>query len=378
MARCMTACDHLAARTASSSETAWRPLVTMRRARLRVEEAERAGRDGDLARSRPRSPSCRRRNARRTPSAASRRWWSSPSTQPPSSTSSAASSRSSSRHDRGRLDLEVDDDLGAQQTPASARDPSAARSSGVPGASAASSRCSGPHADDRRYARRAPQAVGSSATSTSSTARRCCPTATSKRPLVAIQLALEEVHRRAADEAGDEDVGGLVVQLLRRRDLLQLALAHHRDALPERHRLDLVVGDVDRRDRRAPCAGARSPRASASRSFASRFESGSSIRNARGSRMIARPIATRWRCPPESWRGLRLSCSSSSSSRAIWLTLLIDLVATELPQPEREGEILVDRLVRVERIVLEDHRDVALARRQRVDDLGRRSGSRPR
>ena len=46
------------------------------------------------------------------------------------------------------------------------------------------------------------------------------------------------------------------------------------------------------------------------RSFASRFDSGSSIRNACGSRTIARPIATRWRCPPESARGLRLRNSS--------------------------------------------------------------------
>ena len=38
------------------------------------------------------------------------------------------------------------------------------------------------------------------------------------------------------------------------------------------------------------------------RSFASRFESGSSMRNAFGSRTIARPIATRWRWPPESAR----------------------------------------------------------------------------
>ena len=51
------------------------------------------------------------------------------------------------------------------------------------------------------------------------------------------------------------------------------------------------------------------------RSFASRFESGSSIRNAFGSRTIARPIATRWRWPPESAAGLR---SSSSSSPRSW------------------------------------------------------------
>ena len=36
------------------------------------------------------------------------------------------------------------------------------------------------------------------------------------------------------------------------------------------------------------------------RSEASRFESGSSNSRILGSRAIARPIATRWRCPPES------------------------------------------------------------------------------
>jgi multiple sugar transport system ATP-binding protein len=41
------------------------------------------------------------------------------------------------------------------------------------------------------------------------------------------------------------------------------------------------------------------------RSLASRLESGSSIRNACGWRTIARPIATRCRCPPESARGFR-------------------------------------------------------------------------
>ena len=42
-------------------------------------------------------------------------------------------------------------------------------------------------------------------------------------------------------------VSGLVVDLLRRADLLQLAAVHHRDAGAHRHRLDLVVGDVDDR-----------------------------------------------------------------------------------------------------------------------------------
>ena len=65
--------------------------------------------------------------------------------------------------------------------------------------------------------------------------------------VVALQLRLDEVHRRAADEAADEEVHRAVVELLRIGDLLQLALAHHGDAVAHRHRLDLVVGDVDGR-----------------------------------------------------------------------------------------------------------------------------------
>ncbi len=42
------------------------------------------------------------------------------------------------------------------------------------------------------------------------------------------------------------------------------------------------------------------------RSLASRLDSGSSMRKACGSRTIARPIATRWRWPPDSAAGLRL------------------------------------------------------------------------
>ena len=49
------------------------------------------------------------------------------------------------------------------------------------------------------------------------------------------------------------------------------------------------------------------------RSFASRLDSGSSIRNACGFLTMARPIATRWRCPPESVRGFL--CSESERPR---------------------------------------------------------------
>ena len=68
-----------------------------------------------------------------------------------------------------------------------------------------------------------------------------------ERPVARLELGLDQVHRGAADETADEEVHRVVVQLLRRRDLLQLALAHDGDPVTHRHRLDLVVRDVDRR-----------------------------------------------------------------------------------------------------------------------------------
>ena len=60
-------------------------------------------------------------------------------------------------------------------------------------------------------------------------------------------VAVDQVHRRRTDEAGDEVVGRAVVDVGRRPELLDAAAVHHHDAIGERHRLDLVVGDVDGR-----------------------------------------------------------------------------------------------------------------------------------
>ena len=59
--------------------------------------------------------------------------------------------------------------------------------------------------------------------------------------------AAQKVHGRRAHEARDEHVGRVVVELLRRGGLLEPAVAHDRDAVAHRHRLGLVVRDVERR-----------------------------------------------------------------------------------------------------------------------------------
>jgi hypothetical protein len=46
------------------------------------------------------------------------------------------------------------------------------------------------------------------------------------------ELRLDEVHRGRADEPGDEEVLGPLVQHLRRRNLLENALAQHATRSP--------------------------------------------------------------------------------------------------------------------------------------------------
>src|SRR3954470_15873099 len=104
------------------------------------------------------------------------------------------------------------------------------------------------------------------------------------------------------------------------------------------------------------------------RSFASRFESGSSMRKACGWRTMARPIATRWRCPPDSARGLRSRNGSGAGTRRRSPARLavqerleveharrladapVDLVAAEALDLEAERDVLPDGEVRVERV----------------------------
>ena len=58
-------------------------------------------------------------------------------------------------------------------------------------------------------------------------------------------LPLDQIHPRRADEARDEQVARPVIEIQRRPDLLDAAMVQHHDLGGERHRLDLVMGDID-------------------------------------------------------------------------------------------------------------------------------------
>src|SRR5215471_7009878 len=59
------------------------------------------------------------------------------------------------------------------------------------------------------------------------------------------QPARQEIHRRRADKASDELCSRLVIDLVRRADLIDPAAVHDDDPIGQRHRLDLVMRDVN-------------------------------------------------------------------------------------------------------------------------------------
>ncbi len=123
-----------------------------------------------------------------------------------------------------------------------------------------------------------------------------------------------EVHRRRADETGHEQVVRVCRRgSLRRADLLDRAAAHHHDPVAERHRLGLVVGDVDRGGARACfCSREISVRIWHAQLGVQVGQRLVHQERLRPERTIARPIATRWRWPPDRLAGLR-----SSSARQL-------------------------------------------------------------
>src|SRR5262249_12012921 len=68
-----------------------------------------------------------------------------------------------------------------------------------------------------------------------------------KEHAVVIQLAFQEIHLRAADEARHRDIGWLMIDLRWGSDLLNDSLMQHNHFLPEGQGLRLVMGHVDNR-----------------------------------------------------------------------------------------------------------------------------------
>ena len=195
-------------------------------------------------------------------------------------------------------------------------------------------------------------------------------TAELDKELIALagELRVEEVHLRRADEARDEEVAGVIEHFLRSADLLDIAVAHDDDTVAEGHGLGLVVGDV--------------------------YESGvyaftqlddfsahlvAELRVEVGERLVHEEdggIAHDGAADGDTLAltaGERLGLAVEILGDVEYLRGLADLpvdnVLLLLAELEGERHVLINGHVGVERVVLEDHRDVAVLRGDIVHEL---------
>ena len=159
----------------------------------------------------------------------------------------------------------------------------------------------------------------------------------------------------------------MVVDLVGGADLLHLAARHHAQPVAERHRLDLVVGHVDRGDRQfavQPLQVAADLVAQLRVEVRQRFVEQERLRLAdkRAAHGDPLPLAAR------ELAGLAVEQVVDLQQLGRLAHPPVDLGARCLALPQTVSQIAVDRHVRVQRVVLEHHRDVALTGRQAVDD----------
>jgi hypothetical protein len=181
----------------------------------------------------------------------------------------------------------------------------------------------------------------------------------------ALDGRLDQIHRGRPDESRDEQVCRPVVDLGRRRHLLQHAVAQHGDAVAHGHRLDLVVRHVHGRhlqplDERLDLAAHR--HAQLRVEVRQRFVHQERLRlpDDRATHRDALPLAAA--------ELLRLAVEQCLDREQLGRLpdAPLDLCLRHAREPQAEGDVLRDRHVRVERVALEHHGDVAILLRHVV------------
>ncbi len=208
----------------------------------------------------------------------------------------------------------------------------------------------------------------SDADSAAGSAKVTSPRRSPQLPVGALQPGREQVHRRIAEEAGDEGVGRTAIDLERAADLHDLALVHDADPVAHGHRLDLVMGDVD--GGRAELlllpdqlvAGADAERGVEVRERLVEEED-LGVADDRAPEGDALPLAARERVRLAAKEGREAELARGLADPAI------DLVPRHAAPPQAERQVRLHVHVRVERIGLEDHGDVTILGRHVIDDL---------
>ena len=193
---------------------------------------------------------------------------------------------------------------------------------------------------------------------------------------------LQEVHAGRADEAATKRFAGRAKHRVGIGDLLDLAVLHDDDAVGHRHGLDLIVGDVDRRDAEPLVQRADlGPGVDAQLGV----EIGERLVHQEGLRLAHDRAPERHALPLAAGQGPRAAVEQMVDAEDLGglADAPLDL-GGRLPRILRPKPMFLrTREMRVERVVLEDHGDVAVARREIGDvapadeDLARRGRLQP-
>ena len=173
----------------------------------------------------------------------------------------------------------------------------------------------------------------------------------------------QEIHRRAADEARDEQAAREVVDAFGVVGLQDLALVHHDDLIGKRHRLVLVVGDEHGRRLQALVQLAQLDAhqlAEFGVERTQRLVHQERLRLAHDRAAQRDTLAVAAREPADA----RTEQVFDAQDARHFLDAAVDLGARQAFVAQRKLEVVAHAHVRVQREELEHHRDVALARPQ--------------
>ena len=175
-----------------------------------------------------------------------------------------------------------------------------------------------------------------------------------------------QVHRRTAHEGGDERVGRAVVDVVGGSDLLHFAFRHHAQPVPQRHGLHLIMGDVNGGDREfavqtLEVAAYLVPKFRIQ--IRQWFVEEECLRLANERAPHGHPLAL----AAGQLTGFAVQKLTDLQQFGRFAHPPLDLGSWGPALPKAVRQIAVHRHVRVERIVLEHHRDVALSGSQAVD-----------
>ena len=176
-----------------------------------------------------------------------------------------------------------------------------------------------------------------------------------------------QVHRRRADEARDEGGRGTRIDLKRSADLLGAAGIHDDHAVRQGHRFHLIMSHVEAGSSQAPVQGLQlgahlHPELGVEVGQRLIEQEHRGLAHDRPAHRHPLPLAAR------ELPGLAFKvCLELEDGRRL-LHPRVDLLPGEALDAQTIGHVLVDRHVRVERVVLEHHGDIAVLRLEIVDD----------